>query len=200
MCYNYDIMQKKLDREFPDLTGTLYDPAEMDDRLNLQGFQNLEGLGRTLYDPAEMDDNPFHSAFTFRKGPVIIRGEVNELHYYHWGLIHKWTKSLEDAKKIRTQTLNARSETVFEKPSFRASITKKRCLIPACGFHEGGILMARNILIISISKTANYFLLRVSMSAGLTARRANSSIPIPCLPWMPTIRWQKFITPKNVCL
>src|ERR1017187_9861306 len=82
MCYNYDIMQKKLDREFPDLTGTLYDPAEM-------------------------DDNPFHSAFTFRKGPVIIRAEQNELHYYHWGLIHKWTKSLEDAKKIRTQTLNA---------------------------------------------------------------------------------------------
>jgi putative SOS response-associated peptidase YedK len=186
MCYNYDIMQKKLDREFPDLTGTLYDPAEMDDRLNLQGFQNLEGLGRTLYDPAEMDDNPFHSAFTFRKGPVIIRGEVNELHYYHWGLIHKWTKSLEDAKKIRTQTLNARSETVFEKPSFRASISKKRCLIPACGFYEGGILMARNILIISISKTANYFLLRVSMRAGLTARRANCSIPIPYLPWMPT--------------
>ena len=161
MCYNYDIMQKKLDREFPDLTGTLYDPVEM-------------------------DDNPFHSAFTFCKGPVIIRGVVNELHYYHWGLIPVWTKSLEDAKKIRTQTLNARSETVFEKPSFRASITKKRCLIPACGFYEGGILMARNILIISFSKTANYFLLRVSMRAGLTARRANSSIPIPCLPWMPT--------------
>ena len=47
-----------------------------------------------------------------------------------------WTKSLDDAKKIRTQTLNARSETVFEKPSFRASITKKRCLIPASGFYD----------------------------------------------------------------
>ena len=116
---------------------------------------------------------------------MIIRGEVNELRYYHWGLIPMWTKSLEDAKKIRTQTLNARSETVFEKPSFRASISKKRCLIPACGFYEGGILMARNILIISISKIANYFLLRVSMRAGLTARRANYSIPIPCFPWMP---------------
>jgi putative SOS response-associated peptidase YedK len=169
MCYNYDIMQKKLDREFPDLKSLTPDPSPRE-----------KGMF------AEMDDNPFHSAFTFRKGPVIIREEVNELHYYHWGLIPMWTKSLEDAKKIRTQTLNARSETVFEKPSFRASITKKRCLIPACGFYEGGILMARNILIISISKTANYFLLRVSMRAGLTARRANCSIPIPYLPWMPT--------------
>jgi putative SOS response-associated peptidase YedK len=111
MCYNYDIMEKKLEREFPDLTGTLHDPAEW-------------------------DNNPFHSAFTFRKGPVIIRGEGNELHYFNWGLIPMWTKSLEDAKKIRTQTLNARSETVFEKPSFRASISKKRCLIPASGFYD----------------------------------------------------------------
>jgi hypothetical protein len=176
MCYNYDIMQKKLDREFPDLTGTLYDPAEM-------------------------DDNPFHSAFTFRKGPVIIRGEVNELHYYHWGLIPMWTKSLEDAKKIRTQTLNARSETVFEKPSFRASITKKRCLIIRKGATDSQIkneikklrryVQSNFFLSFLISESVayflrNYFLLRVSMRAGLTARRANYSIPILCLPWMPT--------------
>jgi len=70
MCYNYDIQQKKLDREFPDLKSLTPEPSPRE---------------RGMF--AEMDDNPFHSAFTFRKGPVIIRGEVNELHYFNWGLL-----------------------------------------------------------------------------------------------------------------
>lgn len=49
-----------------------------------------------------------------------------------WGLIPSWAK---DAK-IAYRTINARGETVFEKPSFRAAVRARRCLIPASGFYE----------------------------------------------------------------
>ncbi|NJK98681.1 MAG: SOS response-associated peptidase [Bacteroidales bacterium] len=55
---------------------------------------------------------------------------------FNWGLIPSWVKTAEDASKLRKQTLNAVSETVFEKPSFRQPIRTKRCLIPSSGFFE----------------------------------------------------------------
>ena len=49
-----------------------------------------------------------------------------------WGLIPSWSKD----KKIAFRTFNARSETLAEKPSFRATYKHKRCLIPASGYYE----------------------------------------------------------------
>jgi putative SOS response-associated peptidase YedK len=53
-----------------------------------------------------------------------------------WGLIPAWTKSIADAKKIRTQTLNAKGETIFEKPSFRNPAKNRRCIIYLDAFYE----------------------------------------------------------------
>ena len=53
-----------------------------------------------------------------------------------WGLIPHWSKSPSDAKKIWNNTLNARGETIFEKPSYRDSAHSKRCLIYVDGFFE----------------------------------------------------------------
>lgn len=53
-----------------------------------------------------------------------------------WGLIPYWMKTAEDAKKIWNQTLNAKGETIFEKPSFRVPAKQKRCLIFLDGFYE----------------------------------------------------------------
>ena len=47
-----------------------------------------------------------------------------------------WTKDEVAAERIRTQTLNARAETIHQKPSFRASIMTKRCLVLVDGFYE----------------------------------------------------------------
>ncbi len=52
--------------------------------------------------------------------------------YLHWGLIPSWSKD----RKISSHLINARSETLSEKPSFRAAFKKRRCLIPATGFYE----------------------------------------------------------------
>ena len=52
--------------------------------------------------------------------------------YFKWGLIPSWAK---DAK-IGNRMINARAETLAEKPAFRSAFKKRRCLIPATGFYE----------------------------------------------------------------
>jgi len=49
-----------------------------------------------------------------------------------WGLIPSWAKD----RDIGARLINARAETVAEKPSFRAAFRKRRCLMPADGFYE----------------------------------------------------------------
>ena len=55
-----------------------------------------------------------------------------ELVLLRWGLIPSWVKDPRDF----TTLINARSETVLTKPSFRSAIRHRRCLIPADGFYE----------------------------------------------------------------
>lgn len=91
------------------------------------------------YELEEADDfEPvFHAnAFSNLKMPVITNEEPKSLNFYNWGLIPFWIKTKKDVDGIRNKTGNARSETIFEKPSFKFSIKKKRCLIPASGFYE----------------------------------------------------------------
>jgi putative SOS response-associated peptidase YedK len=49
-----------------------------------------------------------------------------------WGLIPSWTKD----PKIGAKMINARAETIAEKPAFRKAFAKRRCLIPMSGFYE----------------------------------------------------------------
>lgn len=82
---------------------------------------------------------PVHhvTGFAFPQMPVVTAPTgVPELHQYYWGLIPRWVSNEDFAKKIRAQTLNARSETILEKPSFRSAVQTNRCLVPATGFYE----------------------------------------------------------------
>jgi putative SOS response-associated peptidase YedK len=45
----------------------------------------------------------------------------------HWGLVPSWVKAI----KIGTKLINARSETILEKPSFRKAAVKRRAIVPA---------------------------------------------------------------------
>lgn len=79
----------------------------------------------------------FHgNGFSFPKWPIITSQVPDKFQFYSWGLIPQWSRTKEDALKMRLNTLNARSETIFEKPSFKASIRYKRCLVPSTGFYE----------------------------------------------------------------
>ena len=55
-----------------------------------------------------------------------------ELALTRWGLILSWSK---DAKR-RSNLINARGETVADKPSFRAAFKRRRCLVLADGYYE----------------------------------------------------------------
>ena len=59
-------------------------------------------------------------------------GGRRELALLHWGLIPSWAK---DAK-MASSMINARCETVAEKPAFRTALARRRCLILADGFYE----------------------------------------------------------------
>ncbi len=67
----------------------------------------------------------------------VITGEIpGKIEMQKWGLVPSWVPDAEAAKKISLQTLNARSETAFEKPSFKKSIRSQRCIVPSTGFFE----------------------------------------------------------------
>jgi putative SOS response-associated peptidase YedK len=59
-----------------------------------------------------------------------------ESQLFSWGLIPAWVKDEQTATKLRTQTLNARGESIWEKPSFRESAKGKRCLVYVDAFYE----------------------------------------------------------------
>ena len=63
---------------------------------------------------------------------VIPNTGENKLDFFVWGLIPFWAKD----PKIGNRMINARSETLAEKPSFKNAYRRRRCLIPANGFYE----------------------------------------------------------------
>ena len=93
----------------------------------------------------ELTETPHYYAagFDFPRMPVIANDEPDQLQYYQWGLIPAWVKTPDEAMKMRSYTLNARSDTVFTKPAFRQAIRRRRCLIPADGFYEWRLFNGR---------------------------------------------------------
>ena len=65
--------------------------------------------------------------------PVIVHNDgANELKLMRWGLVPSWAAD----PAIGNRMINARAETITEKPSFKTLLEKRRCLIPADGFYE----------------------------------------------------------------
>ncbi len=64
--------------------------------------------------------------------PVVVRNSPNRLRAMRWGLIPFWAKD----PSIGNRMINARAETLAEKPAFRRPLKSQRCLVPANGFYE----------------------------------------------------------------
>mgnify|MGYP001481844441 FL=1 len=95
------------------------DQDSFEDRFSLTGFD----LG---WVPS------FNIAPTQEVLAVTNDGSENRPELMRWGLVPSWANDL----KIGNRMINARSETLAEKPSFRTAFKRRRCLIPADGFYE----------------------------------------------------------------
>jgi putative SOS response-associated peptidase YedK len=81
----------------------------------------------------EMDYNQRYNIAPSQSVPIVIAGEQKrEIHTMRWGLIPSWAKDSALGNKL----INARAETVHEKPSFKSSLKQRRCLVPTDGFYE----------------------------------------------------------------
>jgi putative SOS response-associated peptidase YedK len=94
--------------------------------------------GEILAELFELDEKP-HLEPRYNVAPTqevaIVRRRADgrrELAMVQWGLVPFWAKE----RSIGNKLINARGESVAEKPSFRDSFKKRRCLIPASGFYE----------------------------------------------------------------
>ena len=63
---------------------------------------------------------------------TVVGGEPRRGRFMRWGLILHWSKD----PKIGARMINARAETVAEKPAFRDALRRRRCLVLADGFYE----------------------------------------------------------------
>lgn len=74
----------------------------------------------------------YNIAPTQQVAAVRVAGTGRELSLFRWGLVPSWAKD----PSVGSRMINARSETVAEKPAFRTALRQRRCLIPADGFYE----------------------------------------------------------------
>lgn len=102
---------------------------------------DAEALNQTFFDFAgPMDLSPRYNISPTQDVAVIAniptdtgeRQEAGQVEFFHWGLIPSWAKD----PKIGNRMINARSETLSEKPSFRNAYKRRRCLILADGYYE----------------------------------------------------------------
>lgn len=93
-------------------------------------FEDLQKIFTVI---EKLDIGPrYNIAPTQQAAIVRSTDDHNELVPMKWGLIPSWSKDT----KIAAHTINARSETVAEKPAFRHAIKVHRCIVPTSGFYE----------------------------------------------------------------
>lgn len=82
--------------------------------------------------------NYYHASGFNHPKLAVICSEHNqiELKLCVWGLIPNWTKDESFAEQIWNRTINARGESIFDKPSFKSPAQNGRCILPLNGFYE----------------------------------------------------------------
>ena len=96
---------------------------------------SFEAMAR-LFEAAPADlgvDAPRPNVSPTQSVPVAVSREDGRLLVpMRWGFVPSWAKAMNDGPLL----INARAETLAEKPAFRAAARERRCLIPADGFYE----------------------------------------------------------------
>ena len=94
---------------------------------------DLEDLAeRFSFQAANLSVKPHYNIAPSQQVLTVIGGDERHVGLLRWGLIPSWAKD----SAIGNRMINARAETVAEKPSFRRALQKRRCLVLADGFYE----------------------------------------------------------------
>lgn len=142
----------------------------------------------------------------------------NSLATVSWGLIAPWLSDLNEAKASQSRAINARSESIHEKPTFRAAFKSTRCLIPAEGYYEWAtalgkfspkqpfFITARNgkqLPVAGIWSSWRAPSGDIIQSASIITQEAqgelaeiHSRMPV----FMPHDRWSQWLDPANVSI
>ncbi|MGZ5574776.1 MAG: SOS response-associated peptidase [Methylobacter sp.] len=102
------------------------------------GRYNLIATGQQIMDHFRLLSLPAHNPdYNIPPGQKILaivqlEDGSNKAVDLHWGLVPSWSKE----RAISNHLINARAETLAEKPSFKKAYQQRRCLIPATGFYE----------------------------------------------------------------
>jgi len=80
--------------------------------------------------PAEL--RPRYNLAPGQMAPVIAYKNGNRMGFFKWGLTPKWAKD----PSMGFRMINARAETIAEKPAYKKPFQSQRCLVPADGFYE----------------------------------------------------------------
>jgi putative SOS response-associated peptidase YedK len=105
-------------------------PAEI-----IAEFEITAGLTGAIL-PADWNISPTKDIYIIRDFLDNEKQRKRELTNVSWGLIAGWSKNSAEALRSQSQAINARTETVQQKPTFRSAFRSRRCLIPADGYYE----------------------------------------------------------------
>ncbi|CAB4714764.1 unannotated protein [freshwater metagenome] len=104
------------------------DMRELMEQFEVTGSSPRESL------PANWNIAPTNPIYIVRAHS--LNHDQNALATVSWGLIGPWLSDVNEAKASQSRAINARSESIHEKPTFRAAFKSSRCLIPAEGYYE----------------------------------------------------------------
>jgi putative SOS response-associated peptidase YedK len=93
---------------------------------DLAAYFGVEAVAERLLEPS------YNVAPTNDVYVVYVDGGLRRLDPFRWGFVPSWAKD----PSIGSRMINARAETLAEKPAFRSSFAKRRCIVPADGFYE----------------------------------------------------------------
>ena len=95
---------------------------EIEKKFNIDRQENIE-----------LSINPSYNISPTQDSPVIVQNSTKRIiKNMHWGLIPSWSKD----KKFSSNLINARLETIKEKPSFKNLVNTNRCIVVANGYYE----------------------------------------------------------------
>ena len=107
---------------------------------SLSVFSDINALirrfGARIAEGVAFSRRYYVSGFAFPPVPVIANHDPDRIQSFRWGLVPAWVRDLRKADQIRLRTLNARYESLRQRPSFKDAFRDRRCLVLVDGFFE----------------------------------------------------------------